>query len=205
MSRSGKNWVVGLTGGVGSGKTTVAALFRRRGWVVLDADAEVRRLLSPGGAAVRPVARRLGPTVVARDGGVDRKKIADRVFQDPALRRTLEKILHPLVRRAFLAELRRQKGRNVLLDVPLLFESGWDRWVDRTVTVWAPRRLRWARLARSGRLTPADARRREKAQMPLREKMKRSDFVLKNSGSHADLSRAVTRLQTAFASPKKPR
>ena len=188
--------VVGLTGGVGSGKSTAAAAFRARRIPVVDADQIVRRALGPRGAARSRVARLFGPGVV-RGSGLDRKKIAAAVFSNPSLRRRLEGILHPLVAR----EIRRAIARRpalLVLDVPLLFESGLDRLADATLVIGAPWALRRRRLVRGGRMTASDARRRDAAQMPLAAKKRRADFVIDNRGSRADLDWEIGRFLEAI-------
>lgn len=184
--------VIGLTGAVGSGKSTVAGVWRRRGCRVLDADAVVRAALAPGGEAHRAVARRAGSGALLPDGRLDKKFLAERAFREPGFRRWLEGRLHPLVRRALRREARR--GGPLVFDVPLLFEAGLDRRVDVIVVVASPRARRIARLVRSGRMSAADARRRDAAQMPLREKIRRADYVIDNRGSLEDLARESRRV-----------
>lgn len=189
--------VIGLTGGLGSGKSTVAAALRARRIPVVDADRVVRWALAPGGAAHARVLRLFGPGVAGPGRRLNRKKIAATIFSRPPLRRRLEAILHPLVAR----EIRRAIARRpalLVLDVPLLFESGLHRLADATVVVWAPWTLRRRRVVRSGRMTAADARRREAAQMPLAEKKSRADFWIDNSGTRKDLSQEIDRFLEAI-------
>ncbi len=182
--------IIGLTGGVGSGKSTVLHLLKARGIATADADEIVRRALEPGGDGFGPVRRLFGPSIQTPDGRLDKGAIARRVFRDPALRRRLERILHPIVRKTFVDRIARHRRGLLVLDVPLLFETGMDRLVDRTVVVWAPRSARLARLAERG-MPPAEARRRMAAQMPLREKARLADDVLDNGGTRAALRRAL--------------
>ncbi|HEY5208386.1 MAG TPA: dephospho-CoA kinase [Stellaceae bacterium] len=144
--------ILGLTGGVGMGKSTAAMMLRRLRVPVHDADATVHRLLTRGGDAVDAVAR-VFPDAL-RDGAIDRKILGARVFSDRAALRRLERILHPLVRRderRFLRAQRRQRARLVVLDIPLLFETGGQRRCDAVVTVSAPAFLQRRRvLARPG-------------------------------------------------------
>lgn len=193
---------IGLTGGLGAGKSTVASLLRRRGITVLDADAVVREALEPGGAAHARVVRLLGPGIMAAGGRLDRRTIAARIFRDRALRRKLENILHPIVGQFFRREAAARRRGPLVLDVPLLFESGLDRRVDKTVVVWAPWSTRLRRLVRSGRLSAPDARLREKAQMPLAQKRRRANFVINNSGSLNSLSSQVAGLAAKIRSAK---
>lgn len=171
--------VIGLTGSIGMGKSTAAAMFRRLGVPVHDSDAAVHRLLGRGGAAVRLVEEAF-PGVV-QNGAVDRAELGRRVFGNPAALRRLEAILHPLVRKAaarFVARARAQRRDLVVLDVPLLFETQGDRRCDVTVVVSAPAFVQRARvLARPG-MTEARLAQVLAQQMPDAEKRARADFVV---------------------------
>jgi dephospho-CoA kinase len=171
--------VIGLTGSVGMGKTTAARILRRLRIPVHDADCEVHRLLGPDGAAVAAVAAAFPG--VKRGAAIDRAALGRLVFADPAALKRLEKILHPLVRgaeRRFLARARRQRRPVVVLDIPLLFETGNERRFDQVVVVSAPRRVQLARvMARPGmnaaRLAGVEAR-----QMPDAQKRRLADLVI---------------------------
>jgi len=171
--------VIGLTGSIGMGKSTAAAMFRRLGVPVHDSDAAVHRLLGRGGAAVRLVEEAF-PGVV-RNGAVDRAELGRRVFGNPAALRRLEAILHPLVREAaarFVKRARAQRRDLVVLDVPLLFETQGDRRCDATVVVSAPAFVQRARvLARPG-MTEKRLAQVLAQQMPDAEKRVRADFVV---------------------------
>ncbi|MFE0752684.1 dephospho-CoA kinase [Inquilinus sp. NPDC058860] len=182
--------ILGLTGSIGMGKSTAAAMFRRDGIAVHDADAAVHDLMRRGGAAVPAVAKAFPEAV--RDGAVDRKALGALVFGKPDALRRLEAILHPLVRRRmrrFLQQAGRRGDTLVVLDIPLLFETGGERFCDAVAVVSAPRLLQRQRvLARPGMT-------REKfaailaAQMPDREKRRRADWVVPTG-----LGRRPTRL-----------
>ncbi len=187
--------VIGLTGGIGMGKTTVAAIFARHGIPVFDADATVHRLQRPNGAALPALARAFPGAVT--NGILDRAALRDIVLADPAGLRRLERLMHPLVRReehAFRAAARRRARRLILLDIPLLFETGADRRVDRTITVSAPRREQIARIRRRGALRPAQIAAIIAKQMPDAEKRRRADHVIRTGLSRFDTRRQVERL-----------
>jgi dephospho-CoA kinase len=171
--------IIGLTGSIGMGKSTAAAMFRRLGVRVHDADATVHRLLARGGRAVKPVGAAF-PGVV-RQGAVDRAALGRKVFSDPAALRRLEAILHPLVRQEAARFVGRARARGkdlVVLDIPLLFETGGERRCDATVVVTAPAFVQRARvLARPG-MTEARLAQVLAQQMPDREKRARADFVV---------------------------
>lgn len=130
---SGPALRLGLTGGIGSGKSTVAALLAERGAHILDADAASRASTAPGGRAMADIRRVFGDAFVAPDGGLDRDRMRERVFADPAAKAQLEAIVHPQVHRAMQAQLAAMKGGCAVFDVPLLVESG--RWRDRVHAV----------------------------------------------------------------------
>ena len=180
--------ILGLTGSIAMGKSTAAAMFRNLRVPVHDSDAEVHRVLAPGGRAVAPVEAAFPG--VAVDGGVDRAQLRERVFVNAAALARLEAIIHPMVaemRRRFLVRGASRRLSLVVLDIPLLFETGNDRYCDATVVVSAPRFLQEARvLARAGmtRETLAGILAR---QMPDGEKRRRADFVVPSN-----LGRAVT-------------
>jgi len=185
--------VWGLTGSLGAGKSTVLDLLRARGAAVVSADAVVRDALENDAGVRRRVIRLLGSTVATPSGGLDRARVAAIVFKDPKARAALEKSVHPLVRRVFLRRRRAHRRGWLVFEVPLLFETGFDRLVDRTVTVWAPKPVVFSRLIKSGRLTRAEAERRWRAQMPPSEKRRRADCVLANGGTPARLRANVDR------------
>jgi dephospho-CoA kinase len=171
--------VVGLTGSIGMGKTTVATMCRRLGIPVDNADDVVHRLLAPNGAAFAAVAAKFPQAV--RNGQIDRVMLGAIVFADSGQLATLEGIIHPLVaraRQAFLARCERQKRRLVVLDIPLLFEKKLEDQVDVIVTVSAPAFIQRARvLARPG-MTPQKFENILARQMPDAEKRRRSTYVI---------------------------
>ena len=183
--------IIGLTGSVASGKSTVAGWIAERGIAVHDADSAVHSLLAADGAAVPDIIARFGQSVLADDGGVDRKKLGNHVFEHPQDRKILESILHPMVRQhrdQFLADHRLSGSEIVVLDVPLLFETGGDALCDYVIVVHAGEDAIWRRaLARPG-MTENKLAGILKTQMPASEKCQRADFVL-----DTDLSPEVTR------------
>jgi dephospho-CoA kinase len=189
--------LVGLTGGIATGKTTFAEALRARGVPVVDADALARAAVAAGTPALAEIARAFGPAVLAADGSLDRKAMAALVFADPAARRRLEAITHPAVRRAMAEETARLAARGhplAFYDTPLLYEVGLDRQLDSVVVVWAPPDAQRARLAARDGLAPADAEARLAAQLPVDEKAARADFVVENVGAPAELGPKADRL-----------
>lgn len=189
--------LVGLTGGIATGKSTFSAALRARGVPVVDADALARAAVAPGSPALAEIARAFGPGVIAADGGLDRKEMARLVFADPTARRRLEAITHPAVRRGMTDETARLAAAGHALafyDTPLLFEIGLDRSVDCVVVIWAPPDVQRARLAARDGLAAAEADARLAAQLPIDEKAARADFVVENVGLVAELGPKADRL-----------
>lgn len=188
---------IGLTGSIGSGKSSVAGRLAARGALVLDADAFARAATEDPDVLAR-ISEDLGSHLVV-DGALDRGATAALVFDDPEARRRLEAIVHPWVRRAASAAEAAAVATEplpplVVHEVPLLFETGLDREMDATVAVVAPLETRIARLrARSG-LNAESVRARDAAQWPQAEKARRATFVIDNAGSEADLDAAVADL-----------
>ncbi len=189
--------IVGLTGGIASGKSTFAAELRALGVPVVDADALARAAVAPGSAALAEIARELGPDMVGPDGTLDRKRVAALVFANAEARRKLEAITHPAIRRAMAEETDRLAAAGhdlAFYDAPLIFEAGLDRVLDAVVVVWTPPEAQRARLAARDGLTPEEAWARMGAQLPIDEKAARADFVVENAGAPHELAAKAARL-----------
>lgn len=182
---------IGLTGGIASGKSTVAGLFRVWGAYVADADDISRHALDPGTDCYERTVTAFGRDILFGDGRVDRRKVAGIVFSDPEALAVLNGIIHPYVRetihKASEKAFREAPDRLIVWDVPLLFETGYDREVAKTVVVTARQSLRIQRIVERDGSTKAAALRRIRAQMPDREKVRRADMVIRNNGSRAEL------------------
>jgi dephospho-CoA kinase len=184
--------VIGLLGGIGSGKSTVATLLAERGATVLDADRHAREVAREPGVVAAIVAR-FGPEVLDAAGALDRGALAERAFADASATEALNAIVHPEVRRRLLDDLSRAGPGPVVLDVPLLLESPLASLVDQWVFIEAPEAVREARV--EGRNWPPGERaRREARQADLAAKRARADYVLENSGSIDHLGRQVDAL-----------
>ncbi len=198
--------VIGLTGSIGMGKTTAAAMLREAGLPVFDADAEVHRMMASGGAAVDPIDEAFPGTVC--DGAVNRRALGDRVFADTEKLRRLERIVHPLVgqaERAFLRRAARERKRAVVRDVPLLFETGGEKRCEWTVVVSAPAHIQAARvLARPGVTRKLLESVRAK-QTPDAAKRKRADVVVPTgAGRRLTRDRLRVMLRRRIGKGRKP-
>jgi dephospho-CoA kinase len=189
--------VFGLTGGIGSGKSTVAALVRARGLPVVSADELAREAVLPGSPGLAEVEASFGRGVMNRDGTLDRRALGDLIFRSPASRAKLNGVLHPLIQS--LAQKRFDEAREagqalVCYDIPLLFESGAVGRYRPVVVVYAPRNERAKRVAERDGLSALEFEQRDQSQISLEEKVQRADFVVDNSRGPADLEKQVEAL-----------
>jgi dephospho-CoA kinase len=200
----GMTRVVGLSGGIGTGKSTVSRMLAALGAVVIDADAIVHELQAPGAPMLAELAVAFGPDILRPDGSLDRAALAQRVFADAALRRRLGELTHPAVGREMLRRLEQARARGaplIVLDNPLLFEgrarraaAGSVEPAEETILVYAPAETQVVRqMARDG-VTREFALKRVAAQLPIEEKRTLATWVIDNSGSLADTERQVREL-----------
>jgi len=178
---------IGLTGGIATGKSTVAASLVRRGARLVDADQIAREVVLPGSPTLAEVALRFGQDILQEDGTLDRKKLGSIVFADSARRKELESILHPAIR-AIMRERMHQyetetPERLVVVDIPLLYESGLEHMVSEVMVVYVPRELQLKRLMERDKLNSEQAEIRLNAQMDIESKKMRADHVIDNSGT----------------------
>ena len=193
--------VLGLTGGIGSGKSMVAQIFARLGAVVIDADQLAREVVEPGQPALQEIATAFGRDVLLSDGRLDRSKLAGIIFADPAARARLDAITHPRIRARMDEEIKaRRSGPGVLIvDIPLLYENDRTHSVERVIVVWVDPQTQLRRIRRRDGLSAEAARQRISAQMPLDAKRARADHVIDNSGSRADTRSQVEAIYHLYA------
>ncbi len=186
--------VVGLTGGIASGKSTVSTMFREAGIPVISADELAREAVEPGSSGLAEIRRAFGEDLLDAEGKLDREAMARQVFSDRSKRKILESIIHPRVaegQNRRLRDLERQGRPIAVVDVPLLYESGWERFCDLVIVVYAPRPVQEERLVSRDGMSLEDARARLDAQMPIEEKKKRADRLVDNGSSLEDTRRQV--------------
>ena len=190
--------LVGLTGGVATGKSTVAKMFEQCGAAVIKADLLARQVVEPGKPAWRAIVKLFGKTVLNQDRSLDRQALGSIVFCNRTKRRQLERIIHPRVAREQQRLVHRVAKRKphavVIYEVPLLFEAGVDKRVDKIIVVTADRETQIARLKKRNGLSRAEAIRRISSQMPLAKKIQRADHVLNGTLSRPSLRRQVGQL-----------
>lgn len=195
--------VVGLTGGIGTGKSTVAAMLRELGATVIDADEATRAVQARGTEGLHRLAQEFGPAILGPDGELDRSRLAEIAFKDPAARRRLNGIVHPLVRQ-WMAERQREAFERgdavVVLDIPLLFESRGANAFETVVLVYAPEELQVRRLVELRGMTEEQALARIAAQTPIDEKRRLATHVIENTGSMQQLRDQVRQVWAEISS-----
>ncbi|CCQ93605.1 Dephospho-CoA kinase [[Clostridium] ultunense Esp] len=188
--------IIGLTGGIATGKSTVSALLASRGAYLIDSDQIARQVVERGEPAYEEIVKHFGKQVLLPDGQIDRKELGRIVFANPEERAILEKITHPHIFREIKKriEVAKAEGKKLIfLDVPLLFETGLDRQVDLTLLIDTDERIQLERLIKRDQLSREEAERRIEAQMPMGEKRKKADYILSNRGSIKELEEEVER------------
>ena len=183
---------MGITGDFGSGKSTAARFFGELGARVIDADKWAHQALRKNSPVYPQIVRQFQEACDAK-GRVDRKKMARLVFKNPRRRKKLEAAIHPYVLDRIRREIEKAGEKIIAVEAPLLYESGFDRFCDKTVAVTAPVKSVYGRLKQKG-YTPAEIEARQKAQLAAEEKKKRSDFVIDNSGNYQQTRREVKKI-----------
>ncbi|MGI6558729.1 MAG: dephospho-CoA kinase [Limnochordia bacterium] len=187
--------VVGLTGGIGTGKSTVADMFVKLGAFLIDSDQIARQLVQPGSPVLAKIVAAFGPEVL-KDGQLDRKRLGKMIFSSATARARLNSIIHPpiLERLEGLIAEHRPHHRVLLVDIPLLYEVGADYLVDRVVVVYTDEQTQRQRLMQRDGIGFAEARQRIKAQLPMKEKVSRADHVIDNSRTEKETWEQVQRI-----------
>lgn len=200
--------LIGLTGGIACGKSTVSGMMRELGLPVIDADQIARDVVRPGEPAYRAIVEEFGRDILNDDATIDREKLGALVFADEEKRKKLEALTHPPVFRAIAEEVRRlareRRAKAIVIDAALLFESGLSDSMDETVVVSVPEEIQRARLMERDGLSLEDARRRIASQMPTAQKEELAKYILDNSGDR-DTTRATVALWAAQAGISRER
>ncbi|CAG8441810.1 9442_t:CDS:2 [Acaulospora morrowiae] len=176
--------IIGLTGGISSGKSTVSRMFIRRKIPVIDGDLLARQVVEPGRPAFKLIVKHFTPEILQEDGTLNREKLGNIIFSDEKQRKILNKCTHPFIRTEILKLLIWYwiKGeRIIVLDAPLLIESGLNRYIRTVLVVYCPERLQLTRLVERDKISESAARQRISSQMPLKEKVKHANYVIDNS------------------------
>ena len=192
-----ESMILGLTGGIGSGKSTAADMLRRLGATVLDADEISRHALDPGTECYRATVSAFGDAIVREDGSIDRKALAGIVFSDDHARKTLNGIIHPYVHRTIHSETERARAahaRLIVWDIPLLFETGYDKETDAVLVICCSIPVRLERLKKRSGYSEEEALSRIRAQMTDEERCERATFTVHNEGTLESLQEQVSKI-----------
>lgn len=181
--------IIGLTGGIASGKSTVSALLVNKGARLVDADVIAREVMLPGHEVLAAAAKQFGKEILFPDGTLNRAKLGEIVFQDPVALQTLNNLTHPAIRQEIKNRMysmeQEEPKRLIIVDIPLLFESGLETLFHEIVVVYVPREMQIARLMERNRLSLEEAEARLNAQMDIEQKRNKADYIIDNSGDLA--------------------
>ena len=190
--------IIGLTGGIGSGKSIVASRFQELGMPVIDADTITRELVEPGQPALREIVAQFGPDILQPDGRLDRPYLRDRIFSNPDDRRILEDILHPLAQKEVQQRIARLKAPYCILSVPLLIESGWSAMVDRILVVDSPREAQIQRTITRDKTSRQQVEAIIDSQVDRETRLAAADDILENDSDLASLYSQVDILHEEY-------
>ncbi|MBO6228667.1 MAG: dephospho-CoA kinase [Shewanella sp.] len=191
-------FVVGLTGGIGSGKTTVANLFAAEGITLVDADIVAREVVALGSKGLEAIVTHFGAEILTPEGELDRAKLRQRIFSHPEEREWLNQLLHPMIRQEMLAQVEKATSAYVIMVVPLLFENGLDRLVNRTLVVDISPELQINRTVKRDNVDASQVNNIISSQCSRSEKLARADDIIDNQGEISNLKREVQALHQRY-------
>jgi dephospho-CoA kinase len=197
-------FVLGLTGGIGSGKTAASDAFARLGITVVDADLAARLVVAPGAPALAAIRSHFGARLINADGSLDRAALRAIVFADPAQRIWLEQLTHPLIREEIRRQIAASRSPYTLLASPLLFESRQHELVQRTLVIDVPESVQLARASTRDGVTPSQIAAIIQAQLPRAERLQRANDIIENSGDLAALEQQVAALHQRYLALATP-
>ena len=193
-------YVLGLTGGIATGKSTAAAVFSRHQIPMIDGDIIAREVVQPQTPGLAAIVQGFGEEILQEDGSLDRVALAKIIFDSTEQRQKLDRLLDPFIRQAITEQIRQQKANYplVVVDIPLLFEGHYEQEMDAVAVVYLPEKIQLQRLMKRNQLTPDEAKKRIQSQMPIEEKKKLADIVFDNSGSKDELTCQIERWLSDF-------
>lgn len=178
--------IIGLTGSIASGKSTISAMLKEKGYPIIDADLVARLVVEPGTATLSEIERVFGDQVMNKDGTLNREALGQLIFHEPAKRKQLNDLMHPAIRAEMLRqrdELFERGEKTMIMDIPLLFESRLQHFVDKILVVSVTEEMQLQRLMQRNSLSEEEAKARIQSQLPISEKEKGADAVIYNNGS----------------------
>ncbi len=189
--------VIGLTGGIASGKSTVSRLMREKGIPVICADELARGVVEPGKSAYKKILKEFGKEILHPDKTLNRPKLALLVFSSPKKLKTLNSLIHPAIIQEMKKEIerfRKKKEKKIILDIPLLFEEGLDKLCDKVIIVYVPEKIQRERLKKRENLSDQEITSRLKSQMPIEEKKKRGHYTIDNNVSLIETKEQIEKM-----------
>lgn len=189
--------IIGLTGSIASGKSTVSKMLEEKGYPIIDADRVARQVVEPGSETLKKIGDLFGEEVIKPDGTMDREKVGALIFSDPARRKQLNDIIHPAIRGEMLrqrSDYLAQGYRTIIMDIPLLFESKLQHFVDKILVVSVTEENQLTRLMERNGLNDKDAKARISSQLPMSVKEEGADAVIYNNGTVGETARQLERI-----------
>lgn len=185
--------VLGLTGGIATGKSTAVAIFKKYGFPIVDADIIARQVVEPETEGLKAIQQAFGKEVIQANGSLDRKKLAAIIFSNDKKRVMLNELLSPFIRNEIMRQIQEksQLSNLVVVDIPLLYEGGYDQVVDKVAVVYIPESVQQSRLMKRDNLTQLEAEKRIASQWSIEEKKAKADFVFDNQGNHEELEQQI--------------
>lgn len=185
--------VLGLTGGIATGKSTGGAIFKKYGFPIVDADIIARQVVEPETEGLKAIQQAFGKEVIQANGSLDRKKLATIIFSNDKKRVMLNELLSPFIRHEIMRQIQEksQLSNLVVVDIPLLYEGGYDQVVDKVAVVYIPKSVQQSRLMKRDNLTRLEAEKRIASQWSIEEKKAKADFVFDNQGNHEELKQQI--------------
>ena len=191
-------FIVGLTGGIGSGKTTVANEFANFGVELVDADVVAREVVEPGSDCLQQISQRFGEQILLADGQLDRSQLREIIFAEPAQKQWLNQLMHPAIRQLMLAQLQQAQSAYVLLIAPLLFENNLQRYTNTTLVVDINEQLQCQRTSQRDRVSQQQVQQIIASQLPRQQRLSQADFVLNNEQPWPEVQQQIALLHKKF-------
>ncbi|GMA09529.1 dephospho-CoA kinase [Tetragenococcus halophilus subsp. flandriensis] len=187
------SFILGITGSIATGKSTVVNIFKQYGFSVVDADIIAREVVEPNTAGLKKVVETFGSSVLCSDGSLNRKQLGQIIFSDTKKRQALNALLAPFLQEAIIEQIKRASAvaSLVIADIPLLYEAGYDKYMDQVAVVYIPEDLQVQRLMKRDRITKKEAQKKVASQLSIEEKKKRADIIFDNQESLSSIRQQI--------------
>ncbi|MDN5830441.1 MAG: dephospho-CoA kinase [Tetragenococcus halophilus] len=187
------SFILGITGSIATGKSTVVNIFKQYGFSVVDADIIAREVVEPNTAGLKKVVETFGSSVLCSDGSLNRKQLGQIIFSDTKKRQALNALLAPFLQEAIIEQIKRASAAAslVIADIPLLYEAGYDKYMDQVAVVYIPEDLQVQRLMKRDRITKKEAQKKVASQLSIEEKKKRADIIFDNQESLSSIRQQI--------------